>query len=129
MEVYHSATSNGAKVDQWTNNGTKTQKWLITGDAVTNRWSLVNVNSSKCLDDSGKIADYVQMTQWTCEDNNSNQIFGLFATDHNYFTIRPFDGRGTYCVEVKNSSFSDGAPVDEYHCNGTWTQQWIRYAA
>lgn len=130
MEVYHSYTSNGAKVDQWTNNGTNTQKWMLVDvSSITNQWSFINVNSSKCLDDTGTIANYVQMYQWTCQDGNFNQIFSLFGTDHDYFTIRPYNSRGTYCVEVKNSLFSDGAPVDEYQCNNTWTQQWIRYTA
>jgi hypothetical protein len=84
MEVYQSSTSNGAKVDQWTNNGSKTQKWLLAAvpGSLPLRYQLVNTNSSKCLDNTGSLADGVQMIQWTCQDGNNNQIFVLTGTDH-----------------------------------------------
>jgi hypothetical protein len=132
MEVYHSQTQNGAKVDQYHFNGTKTQQWLFAPvpGSLPSRYQLINANSSKCLDNTGRLADGVQMTQWTCESNNNNQIFVLTGTADSTgdFTISPWDGRGTYCVEVYHSSLADYAPVDEWHCNGTKTQHWHQSA-
>jgi hypothetical protein len=123
MEVYASSTSNGGKVVQWTYNGNKNQKWILA-DTGNYQVSLINVNSSKCLDDTGHIADYVQMYQWTCTSGNPHQVFYLYRVPNTTRYVMTLVENQNYCVEVKNSSKSKGAPVNLYHCNGTRTQQW-----
>ncbi len=131
MEVYHSQTQNGAKVDQYDLNQTKTQQWLIvsfgTGNIIH---SFINVNSGKCLDNTGTLANGTQMTIWQCEDGNQNQWFWINSPSDctGCFNFGPWADRGGKCVEVYLSSTANYAKVDEYTCNGTHTQEWYRYA-
>jgi hypothetical protein len=136
MEVYHSQTQNGAKVDQYHFNGTATQKWMMVAvDTNRTQWSFVNVNSSKCLDNTGTLANGTQMTIWQCSDTtNFNQIFWVYSpvvcNVSGCWNFGPWRGGANgKCVEVYHSSTADYAKVDEWDCNGTPTQQWFRAPA
>jgi len=131
LAVYHSATANGSKVDQWTCNDTNTQKWTWILLRFGEGWQAVNLNSGKCLDTTGNHADGVQMTIWACETGNTNQIFMRNAVPGTQtgWTAQPRWSTGGICLEVFHSSFADGAPVDHYKCNGTDTQEWFEQSA
>jgi len=49
LEVYHSDTANGAKVDQWSCNNTLTQWWYVVPGGWSDWAELKNLNSGKCL--------------------------------------------------------------------------------
>lgn len=128
MEVYHSGTANGSKVDQYRCNGTATQKWTLIQFDIA-RFNLYNANSGRCLDTTGNHADGVQMVIWSCNSANSNQIFYILASGSSYqFTMRPNWNNGK-CVEVSHSSQLDAAVVDHYTCNGSQTQLWSQSPA
>lgn len=134
MEVYHSQTQNGALVDQYYYNGTKTQQWMLTQpSSCSTCLQLLNVNSSKCLDNSGTLANGTQMKIWQCSDTNHNQWFWINSpadcSSSGCFNFGPWSGGANgKCVEVYHSSLADYAPVDEWDCNGTKTQEWYKYS-
>ncbi len=127
MEVFHSETQNGALVDQYNYNGTRTQQWMLatqTSGAIT---QIINVNSNKCLDTSGSVANGTQLTIWQCETGNNNQSWVFYSVPGTTAKEIHPDLALRSCVEVYHSSTADYAKVDDYSCNGTATQNWYLY--
>jgi hypothetical protein len=135
MEVFQSSRTNGGKVDQFHLNNTSTQKWRVVHtltDTVGTIFSIINVNSGKCLDTGSSTANGTQLTQWTCESGNIHQMFyilevpGLPGVNYISSVAAYYDVHRSFsaCVEVFQSSFNDLAKVDLWDCNDTFTQRW-----
>jgi hypothetical protein len=132
VEVYNSATGNGAEVDQWTYNGTQTQHWclFLLGyyQEVIPYYEIVNNNSGKCLDlTNDNLADGQHLQQWACNGNEQQQW--LWDNRGSYDIIAPFTAANNrlgylYMMEVYNSSAANGAEVDIWTGNATATQEW-----
>ncbi|MEU6411567.1 RICIN domain-containing protein, partial [Microbispora sp. NPDC046933] len=93
-----------------------------TGSGI---YTLVNVNSGRCLDvPSGSTASGVQIQQWGCGDGTkTNQQWRLVAS-----------GSGTYqivsvasglCLSDKGASTSSGAAVIQETCTANTNKQWL----
>ncbi|WP_441248559.1 RICIN domain-containing protein [Kitasatospora sp. McL0602] len=93
----------------------------LAGPAVG---SLVNANSSMCLDVSGAATtDGAQVVQWTCGSGRPNQQWQLVpvATD-TYQLVSANSGK---CLDVTGASTSTGAQVVQWTCgSGKANQQW-----
>lgn len=122
LEVYHSGTGDGAKVDQWSYNGSATQQWLFTylycaadGGPV---FKLTNVNSGKVLEVyNSSTRNGATVDQWAW-NGSKTQMWEINSED---VFINVNSGK---ILEVYNSSTSDGAPVDQWAWNGSLTQYW-----
>jgi hypothetical protein len=132
LEVYNSATANGAEVDQWTYNGTQTQHWCLfligQGNFSTEIYEMVNSNSGKCLDlPNDNLANGQHLQQWTC--NGKEQQQWLWSNDGSYDVIEPYVILNAlhgfpYVMEVYNSNTANGAEVDVWWGDETATQEW-----
>ncbi|WP_143235169.1 RICIN domain-containing protein [Paractinoplanes atraurantiacus] len=69
IDVDHSGTANGTKVQMWGCNNGVAQKWLFYSDGT-----IRNPNSGKCLDiPNSNTADGVKLDIWTCGTGNNHK--------------------------------------------------------
>jgi Ricin-type beta-trefoil lectin domain len=128
FEVGHSNTSDGATVDQWPFNGTDTQYWLPVHYDDTYD-ALVNVNSGKCLGVGGGSTSWqAPVVLWTC-NGNPDQKWTFSYTGGSASNGNPvynlIDQNSGLCLDVPNSSTSQGTALWQYGCNGTSAQGWF----
>jgi hypothetical protein len=124
LEVYHSSTSSGAAVDQFTWNNTSTQWWL----PIRNQdgyYQLVNTNSGMCLD-GGSAVPQASIIQWTCNGTYDQQWSFVFTGRYDggwpvYNLVNHLSG---LCMDVPHGSIFAGTVLWQYRCNGTGAQQW-----
>jgi hypothetical protein len=132
LEVYNSATTNGAEVDQWSYNRTQTQHWCFFTLGYWNNstpiYEIINNNSGKCLDlTNDNLADGQHLQQWAC--NGKEQQQWLWSNYGSYDIIAPYTAANNhlgylYLMEVYKSSTANGAEVDIWTNDGTATQKW-----
>ena len=70
LDVTGRSTANGAVLQQWTCNGGTNQEWfprVVQNNPAATIYNLVNLNSGKCLDVTGRsTANGAVVQQWTC---------------------------------------------------------------
>ncbi|MEM5479828.1 RICIN domain-containing protein [Pseudoalteromonas fuliginea] len=77
--------------------------------------SLVSKSSNKCLDvEKGKQEDGVKLQQYTCSDNNTNQLFLFEKRLNGYWGIRNVSTNK--CID-KTSSIQSGALIHQWSCD------------
>ncbi len=121
LDVYGQATTDGARITQWTlNNGTN-QQWQFA-DSGGGFYRLKSRLSGKVLDVSGaSTADGASVVQWT-DNNGANQQFRLADSDGG--NVRLVARHSGKAVEVQGASTADGANVVQYADGGGAHQQW-----
>ena len=124
LEVYHSSTSSGAAVDQFTWNGTATQWWLRVRDQ-DGYYRLVNTNSGLSMD-GGRAVSQASIIQWTCNGTYDQQWRFVFTGLYEgawpvYNLVNRLSG---LCLDVPHSSILAGTGLWQYRCNGGGAQQW-----
>ncbi|MFI9639980.1 non-reducing end alpha-L-arabinofuranosidase family hydrolase [Micromonospora sp. NPDC051925] len=120
LDVYNLATTDGARITQWTRNDGSQQQWQFV-DSGGGYYRLKSRLSGKVLDVSGKsTADGGPIVQWT-DNNGTNQQFSIQDIDGYIQLINRNSGKA---VEVQGASTADGGNVVQYaDWNGT-NQQW-----
>uniref|UniRef100_UPI003B3BE549 non-reducing end alpha-L-arabinofuranosidase family hydrolase n=1 Tax=Micromonospora sp. TaxID=1876 RepID=UPI003B3BE549 len=120
LDVYNLATTDGARITQWTRNDGSQQQWQFV-DSGGGYYRLKSKLSGKVLDVSGKsTADGGPIVQWT-DNNGTNQQFSIQDIDGYIQLINRNSGKA---VEVQGASTADGANIVQYaDWNGT-NQQW-----
>ncbi|WP_262284063.1 RICIN domain-containing protein [Micromonospora sp. MA102] len=121
LDVYGAATTDGARITQWTRNNGNNQQWQFV-DSGNGWYRLKSRNSGKVLDVSNRATtDGTPIIQWT-DANATNQQFQLTDTTGGY--IRLINRNSGKAVEVQNATTTDGANIVQYtDWNGT-NQQW-----
>jgi beta-xylosidase len=121
LDVYNLATSDGARITQWTRNDGANQQWQFV-DSGGGYYRLKSRHSGKVLDIyNWSTADGASVVQWT-DGNGANQQFRL--ADSAGGQVRLINRNSGKAVEVQNASTADGANVVQYaDYNGT-NQQW-----
>ncbi|WP_262286414.1 family 43 glycosylhydrolase [Micromonospora sp. MA102] len=121
LDVYGAATTDGARITQWTRNNGNNQQWQFV-DSGNGWYRLKSRNSGKVLDVSNRATtDGTPIIQWT-DANATNQQFQLTDTTGGY--IRLINRNSGKAVEVQNAATTDGANIVQYtDWNGT-NQQW-----
>ncbi|MCC6746607.1 MAG: RICIN domain-containing protein [Deltaproteobacteria bacterium] len=129
MEVWGSATYNGANVQQWSCHGGDNQKWRFevvgTGEF---KYRVRNKNSSKCLDVAGSgTSNGTNVDQYTCYDSYENQRFSLTPVGGgSSYELRPLHvPLHDKCVEVNGASTANGANIDIWSCDTGNHQRWL----
>merc|ERR1712032_362911 len=79
IEVAGSKKNNGAPIYAWSRNKGKNQKWKYIS-VWGGKFELKNVNSNRCLDNTGKARNKVGYHQWNCSKINKNQHFRFIRT-------------------------------------------------
>ncbi|MGC4856824.1 endo-1,4-beta-xylanase [Micromonospora sp. DT4] len=121
LDVYERATSDGARIDQWSRNDGAWQQWQFV-DSGSGYYRLKSRNSGKVLDVYNRsTADSAAIVQWT-DGNGTNQQFRLADSSEGY--VRLINRNSGKAVEVQGASTADGGNVVQYADWGGTNQQW-----
>jgi hypothetical protein len=120
LDVYNLATTDGARITQWTRNDGAQQQWQLL-DSGGGYYRLKSRLSGKVLDISGRsTADGAALIQWT-DNNSTNQQFSLQDIDGYIQLIARHSGKA---VEVQGAATTDGANIVQYADWNGPNQQW-----
>lgn len=125
-DIIDGSTSNGAGLQQWDCYDGVNQKWTFL-KVGPDYYKIVSNNSGKCLE----VADWstnngARVQQYDCHGGD-NQLWDLRAMSGNYQfvnvnTIGSWgDGK---CLDLKDSSSSNGAEIYLWDCHTGKNQQW-----
>ncbi|MFF0467762.1 endo-1,4-beta-xylanase, partial [Micromonospora zamorensis] len=121
LDVYASATNDGARISQWSRNNGVNQQWQFV-DSGGGYYRVKSRNSSKVLDVSGfSTADGGAIVQWA-DLNGTNQQFRLANSADGY--VRLINRNSNKAVEVQGASTADGGNIVQYADWGGNNQQW-----
>jgi endo-1,4-beta-xylanase len=120
LDVYNLATSDGARITQWTRGDGAWQQWQFVSSG-NGLYRIKSKHSGKVLDVSGRsTADGGAIVQWS-DANASNQQFSIQTIDGYLQLINSNSGKA---VEVQGASTADGANVVQYSDWNGANQQW-----
>lgn len=122
LDVVDVSTSDGAKMQQWTNYSASNQRFKVesTGDGY---YKLTAMHSGKVLDvPSSSTASGVQLQQWTDNGTNAQRWMLVDAGGGYYKLVSKASG---LVMDVASASAADGAAVQQWTDNGTDAQKWL----
>jgi len=121
LDVYNLATTDGARITQWTRNDGSQQQWQFV-DSGGGYYRLKSRLSGKVLDVAGaSTANGAAINQWS-DANGTNQQFRLADSDGGY--VRLIARHSNKAVEVQGAATTDGANVVQYDDWSGTNQQW-----
>ena len=85
----------------------------------------VNDGSSKCLDvrsEDGSYTAGARVQQYRCKDDSGNQRWILVGAVNGFYNLVNTQSR--LCLDVTGASQDDGAPTQQWFCNGAANQLW-----
>ncbi len=119
LDVYDLATTDGARISQYTRNDGAWQQWQFV-DSGGGYYRLKSRHSGKVLD-FANTADRTGLTQWT-DRNGTNQQFRLADSAGGY--VRLINRASNKAVDVLDFSTADGATLIQWPDTGGTNQQW-----
>ena len=120
LDVYNLATTDGARITQWTRNDGSQQQWQFV-DSGGGQYRLKSRLSGKVLDVYNfSTADGGSIVQWA-DNNTTNQQFGIQDIDGYIQLISRSSGKA---LEVQGGSTADGANIVQYSDWNGANQQW-----
>ncbi|MEN3612505.1 RICIN domain-containing protein [Plantactinospora sp. ZYX-F-223] len=121
LDLYASATNDGARISQWTRNNGANQQWQFV-DSGGGYYRLKSRHSGKVLDvHNWSTADGGAIVQWS-DLNATNQQFRLADSDGGH--VRLISRHSGKVVEVQGASSADGGNVVQYSDWNGANQQW-----
>jgi predicted alpha-1,2-mannosidase len=112
LDVDHSKTDDGTKVDVYTCNNSAAQKWTLVGDGQVRAFG-------KCLDvDTSGVDNGTLVQLYTCNGSGAQRWWPDPVTGA---LVNPQAGK---CLDDPKSSTTDGTQVQLYTCNTTAAQTW-----
>jgi hypothetical protein len=91
-------------------------------------YEILNVNSGKCMEVyHSQLNDYANVDQYTCNGTDTQywEFVPVGTVSGGYVVYQLVNYNSGLCAEVYHSETQDGANVDQFSCNGTYTQYWI----
>ncbi|WP_433386253.1 RICIN domain-containing protein [Micromonospora sp. KLBMP9576] len=121
LDLYASATNDGARISQWTRNDGANQQWQFL-DSGGGYYRLKSRHSGKVLDvHNWSTADGGAIVQWS-DTNATNQQFRLADSDGGH--VRLISRHSGKAVEVQGASTADGGNIVQYSDWNGANQQW-----
>ncbi|WNZ13432.1 non-reducing end alpha-L-arabinofuranosidase family hydrolase [Streptomyces sp. 11x1] len=121
LDVYNMATSDGARITQWTRNDQSQQQWQFV-DAGSGYYRIKSRHSGKVLDlYNWSTSNGGSIVQWT-DLNAANQQWRLADSSDGY--VRLISRHSNKALEVQGSSTADNANIVQYDDWGGTNQQW-----
>jgi hypothetical protein len=121
LDVNHSGSADGTRLQEWTCNGTGAQSFRVE-DAGGGSYRFVNPQSGKCVDVSGSgTADGTVVQLWTCNGTGA-QSFRIESVANGY--DRLVNTNSSKCVDVTGGASASGTAIELWTCNGTSAQAW-----
>jgi len=97
----------------------------IKAAAAGNFHQIVNLAfNNQCIDaPNGTLNVVLKLT--TCNSNSDSQKWSFVAASapNTFFLVNKRSG---FCAEVNNGTSTPGELVDQFHCNGTQSEQWVQ---
>jgi hypothetical protein len=96
----------------------------VTAQAVSTYNQLKNKAWSQCMDAPGGVLN-VTLKLTNCSTTSTTQHWASVPTGatNTYFLVNQNSG---LCAEVNNGTATPGERVDEFTCNGSTAEQWVR---
>ena len=121
LDVYNLATTDGARITQWTRNDGAQQQWQFV-DSGDGYYRIKSRLSGKVLDVFNySTADGASVVQYT-DRNQTNQQFKLQDAAGGYVTF--INRNSGKALEVQGASTADGGNIVQYTSWGGNNQQW-----
>ncbi|MFC3499431.1 RICIN domain-containing protein [Micromonospora krabiensis] len=121
LDLYGSATNDGARVTQWTRHNGANQQWQFV-DSGGGYYRVKSRHSGKVLDVANfSTADGGAIVQWA-DVNGTNQQFRLADSDGGH--VRLISRHSGKVVEVQGASTADGGNIVQYADWNGANQQW-----
>ncbi|MEU8437146.1 non-reducing end alpha-L-arabinofuranosidase family hydrolase [Streptomyces sp. NPDC029216] len=121
LDVYNLATTDGARITQWTRNDQNQQLWQFV-DSGGGYYRIKSRHSGKVLDvQNGSTANGAPIVQWA-DVNGTNQQWRLADSPDGY--VRLIARHSNKALEVQGGSTADNANVVQYDDWGGTNQQW-----
>ncbi|MYS79181.1 RICIN domain-containing protein [Embleya scabrispora] len=85
-------------------------------------YTLVNVNSGKCLEIRGDSTENgAAANQWECNGSNTQKWYFTLDSASPTTIVNANSGK---CLEIRGDSMDNGAAANQWECNGSGTQYW-----
>ena len=131
LDVQKSSLANGAPVQQWTCHGKDNQRWILKPLAHHSggepNYRLQALHSGKCLDvRQASLANGAPVQQWTCHSPEHQTWIlepDLTLEDKPSYSLRAL--HSGKCLDVRQASLANGAPVQQWTCHGPDHQRWL----
>ncbi|MER8220762.1 non-reducing end alpha-L-arabinofuranosidase family hydrolase [Streptomyces sp. NPDC094143] len=121
LDVYNMATSDGARITQWSRNDQSQQQWQFV-DAGGGYYRIKSRHSGKVLDlHNWSTANGGSIVQWA-DLNATNQQWRLADSPDGY--VRLISRHSNKALEVQGASTADNANIVQYDDWGGTNQQW-----
>jgi endo-1,4-beta-xylanase len=121
LDVYNTATTDGARITQWTRGDGAWQQWQFVASGG-GFYRLKSRHSGKVLDVyNWSTANGAGIVQWT-DHNGANQQFQVATSTGGY--VRLVNRNSGKVIEVQGAATNDGANVVQYTDWGGNNQQW-----
>ena len=121
LDVHNFATSDGARLTQWSRSTNANQQWRFV-DSGGGWYRLRSQHSGKVVDVLNRsTADGARVAQWT-DQNGTNQQWRLQDTSDGYLML--LNRNSGKALEVQNASRDDNAEIVQYNPWGGTNQQW-----
>lgn len=121
LDVYNMATSDGARITQWSRNDQSQQQWQFV-DSGDGYYRLKSRLSGKVLDVyNWSTANGGSIVQWA-DLNATNQQWRLADSSDGY--VRLISRHSGKALEVQGASTADGGNIVQYDDWGGTNQQW-----
>ncbi|MFI2433091.1 non-reducing end alpha-L-arabinofuranosidase family hydrolase [Streptomyces sp. NPDC018693] len=121
LDVYNLATSDGARITQWTRNDQNQQQWQFV-DSGGGYYRIKSRHSGKVLDvHNWSTANGGAIVQWA-DLNGTNQQWRLADSSDGY--VRLISRHSNKALEVQGASTADNANIVQYDDWGGANQQW-----
>ncbi|MEU0119499.1 non-reducing end alpha-L-arabinofuranosidase family hydrolase [Streptomyces bobili] len=121
LDVYNMATSDGARITQWTRNDQSQQQWQFV-DSGGGWYRIKSRLSGKVLDvHNWSTANGGAIVQWA-DLNATNQQWRLADSSDGY--VRLISRHSNKALEVQGASTADNANIVQYDDWGGANQQW-----
>jgi hypothetical protein len=121
LDVSGAATTDGAKIIQWSDTGGSNQRWglaRVTGNVYT----ITGVGSGKCLEDpNNSTAQGTRLSIYTC-NGGANQQWAL--TSNGSSTYQLVNLSSGWVADVVSGATTTGAEVEQWANNGGGNQKW-----
>ncbi len=121
LDVYNLATSDGARITQWTRNDQNQQQWQFV-DSGGGYYRIKSRHSGKVLDVHNRsTANGGSIVQWA-DLNSTNQQWRLADSSDGH--VRLIARHSNKALEVQGASTADNANIVQYDDWGGTNQQW-----
>jgi hypothetical protein len=129
LDVELAAPGDKIRVQQFACNSTVAQRWRIV-PIGNGKYELrpQTTTPNKCLDVAGGLPnDSTKLQQFGCNQTNSQRftlaLDGVSAFGEGTYSITTATGPNL-CLDVDLGQYADNIDVQQYNCNGTYSQRW-----